>query len=133
MTKQTTEEPKLTQLQMVKRAVDAGYSKPSDGVAWIEAQFGVSLKPNVFSTAKFQLSKKTPEAKPASETPTTPQTFSLVNGRTQRQSPAPQPAITYANPFPMDAELATTIKGLIAKYGADEVARMVELAKMFIG
>jgi hypothetical protein len=55
---------KITQKEAVKRALAAGKDSPSDGVAFVKEQFGITLNNGGFSTLKTQL-KKASGATPA--------------------------------------------------------------------
>jgi hypothetical protein len=49
----------ITQAEAVRQAVEAGKTMPQDGVAYIKEKFGIAMKPQVFSTNKSILKKRT--------------------------------------------------------------------------
>lgn len=95
----------VSKTDMIRRAIAAGYDKPSDGVAWIKTQYSEDVSPNMFSTIKTK--EKTSNVhvvRTRSSTPTRPASSGTV-----------------------DLELLEGVKSLIRRYGAEDVSKVVEL------
>jgi hypothetical protein len=105
---------KITQKEAVRRALAAGKDSPSEGVVYVREQFGIALKDNqAFSTLKSQINKAAGA------------TGTGKRGRPPAPATVPAAARSTNAKAASSAELARAVKGLIATYGAGEVAAMV--------
>ncbi|MCE9562116.1 MAG: hypothetical protein K8U57_08680 [Planctomycetes bacterium] len=107
---------KITQRVAVERALKAGKDSPTDGVAYVKEQFGISLNNGSFSTIKSQLKKAGEESKPAGKP-----------GRPAGVKAAPV-AKPVATVIPNMALQVEAIKTLVETLGVDQV---VSIARLF--
>jgi hypothetical protein len=103
--------------QAARKAIDAGYEKPVDAVAYIKRTFGIDLHPQHFSAIKSNYKKKQAASKAGAPRKRAP----LVEGYL-----APPPAQS-AGGQPDLIESLETLKPMIASLGADTVKRLVDL------
>lgn len=109
---------KPTQKDAVKAALAAGKVLPTEGVAFVQEKFGITLNNAAFSTLKTQL-KKASGATPAKAKP------GRKPGRPSTNGPVVAAAHVgngKANP----ADLVRGLKGLIATFGVGVVKEMAE-------
>jgi hypothetical protein len=113
----------MNKSQAARSAIDAGYEKPVEAVAYIKRQFGIDLNPQHFSSIKSNYRKAQGEAKPSRKR-SVPAPSSKVANPAIEGFVAPPP-----NP-PGGGDLLDTLetlKPLIAQHGADKLKRMVDL------
>lgn len=108
--------PKLTQKEAVKKALAAGHALPTDGVAYIQKKFGLTMTNGAFSTLKSQI---TTAAGQSGKIAPAPKAASPKSA-----SPTPSNGKEHDNP----AELARKIKELVKQHGVEAVR---EMAKVF--
>jgi hypothetical protein len=98
----------VTKTEMIKRALAAGQNKPTAGVQWIKDNFGEVISTNLFSTTRYQLSKKgKPKAVKAA-----PQATGYNHRPTSPSNPA---------------ELARSVKTLVDSFGVEAVSDMLSV------
>jgi hypothetical protein len=97
--------PTMTKTEAVKLAVEKGKDKPREGVAWIKETYGLDVSPDYFSTTKSAL-KATGKAKAPSSSP-------------KEKGGEPGALVELAR----DLE---ALRRLRAKYGAEEIKRLLE-------
>lgn len=102
----------------VKQAIAAGKDSPSDGVAFVKEQFGITLNNGAFSTIKSQL-KKAGGATPRGRKPGRP--AASANGATRTGG------ISSSGKTPNPVDLARGVKLFVSQYGADAVKSMAEV------
>ena len=113
----------VSQTDAARAALDKGYEKPAEAVAYIKATFGIDMNPQYFSAIKTRTKTAEPTAKKA---------------KPGKRGPKPKPAAPVAapaTPTPKassngEAELIEsleTLKPLIAAMGAEKVKRLVDL------
>lgn len=107
---------KMTQKEAVAKAIAAGKDSPSDGVAYIQEQFGITLNNGAFSTLKSHL-KKAGGGTPAKR--------GRKPGRPAAANGARTGGMTSSGRPPNPADLARGIKQLVATYGAVAVGDML--------
>lgn len=115
-----------TNRELVRRAIEAGKSKPQDGVRWIKDEYGVDMTPASFGVTKNQLKKANggeagPSPRKRGRKPKA--------ARAASTAPAPSPAPAASGPVG-HAEAARAVKDLVERLGADEV---IDLARLFGG
>jgi hypothetical protein len=111
----------MNKSQAARAAVDAGYEKPVEAVAYIKRKFGIDMNPQHFSSIKSNYRKAQGEAKPAkkAEPPAPRKRSDAVEG--------------YVAPPPKQADggdlldTLEALKPLIAQHGAERVKQMVDL------
>jgi hypothetical protein len=101
-----------------RQAIDAGYEKPVEAVAYIKEMFGVDMNPQHFSAIKSNYKKKRGGAKPAASKKRAP----LIDGYL-----APPPKQFPPDGQPDLIESLEALKPMIASLGADTVKRLVDL------
>ena len=104
------QQEKLTQKQAVQRALDAGKDSPAEGVAYVKENFGIALSNQAFSTLKSQLKRASGQG---------------GSGRRGRGASGGRPTSGAANGRANPADLARTLKQLMATYGAPAVSDML--------
>ncbi|QEL16924.1 hypothetical protein [Limnoglobus roseus] len=100
----------ISKADTVRKAMAAGKDNPTEGSIYIQAEFGLDVPPQVFSTYKT-IEKKKAEGKP---------------GRAAK--PTEPTAAPNAKPVKGDAvELVRQVKELVETYGADAVRDMTRV------
>jgi hypothetical protein len=109
---------KITQKEAVKQALAAGKDSPSDGVAYVKEQFGITLTNGAFSTLKTQLKK-------------------AAGGKTGAKRGRPKgginpvgishPVKSSTNGVPNVASSIAALKVLCDQLGVDEVVAIAQL------
>jgi hypothetical protein len=106
----------MNKSKAARAAIDAGYEKPVEAVAYIKRQFGIDMNPQHFSSIKSNYRKSQGESKPVKAT--------------RKRSDAIE---GYVAPPPRQSEggdlldTLEALKPLIAQHGADKLKRMVDL------
>lgn len=111
-------EPATTKADAARAALSAGHESPADAVAFIKSRFGIEIGRQHFSAVKSQLKKKDRESSPrarAGRPPATP--------KRPEAGPPGLPASGEADLL----DALESIKPLIARYGPDQVKRIVDL------
>jgi hypothetical protein len=107
---------RLNKSQAARKAIDAGYEKPVEAVAYIKRTFGIDLHPQHFSAIKSNYKKKQAASKAGA-----PRRRALIEG--YLAPPPPQSS----GGQPDLIESLETLKPMIASLGADTVKRLVDL------
>ena len=107
----------MTKADAVRAAVAEGKLKPQDACAWIKEKFDIEITPAHFSSYKSQEAKK-------SGTPGRP-------GRKPREVAAVAAPASNGHPVATGGavDLAKQLKGLVTRYGADEVSGMLAVLR----
>src|SRR4051794_40066692 len=102
---------KITQKEVVKRAIAAGKDSPSEGVQFVMEHFGITGSNQSFSTIKSQIKK--------------------AGGNGNPSAPLHRPAapVKAANPVHSStpADLARAVKALVQQHGVEAVKSMPEV------
>ena len=113
----------MNKSKAARAAIDAGYEKPVEAVAYIKRQFGIDMDPQRFSSIKSNYRKAQGEVKSGKATP--------APGLGRKVA---TPAVEgYVAPPPRQADggdlldTLEALKPLIAQHGADKLKRMVDL------
>jgi hypothetical protein len=107
--------------QAARAAMDEGYEKPAEAVAWIKKTYGIDMGAQHFSAIKSQTKKKTESATPKAKPSRKP--IAVENGYL-----AP-PSKQHIEPTG-EGDLLDTLeklKPLIAQQGAERIKRLVDL------
>jgi hypothetical protein len=113
----------MTKAQAMDAALAAGAGMPADGVAYVREHFGLDVSNKQFSTHKSLVRQKAAIdardklGKPATAVAATP----AISARFE------QPAKSAAKGPASPAELARTIKALVADHGAGAVGEMLDV------
>lgn len=106
----------MTKADAVRAAVAEGKLKPQDGCAWIKEKFGIDITPQHFSSYKSSEAKKTG-----------------APGRRGRKPREAAAVVATPNGAPVATggavDLAKQLKGLVTRYGADEVSGMLAVLR----
>jgi hypothetical protein len=110
--------------QAARAAIDEGYEKPSEAVAWIRSTYGMDLGAQHFSAIKSQLKKKDEKGSKRHAAPKPGRGSKAVAA-----GPAVSPSSSEPEPAGGDdlLEALGAIKPLIAQFGAEKVKKMVDL------
>ena len=121
--KEDAKEKGLNKSQSARAAIEAGYEKPVDAVAYIKREFGIDMNPQHFSSIKTGYKKAQGGAKSgkgaSSSTPKRRRATPTIDG--------------YVAPPPKQADggdlldTLEALKPLIAQHGPDKLKRMVDL------
>ena len=114
---------RMNKSKAARAALDAGYEKPVDAVAYIKRQFGIIMDPQRFSSIKSNYRKAQGEAKPGKAT------SAPAPGR-KPATPAVEGYVAPPPKQPDGGDLLDTLealKPLLAQHGADKLKRMVDL------
>lgn len=104
----------MSKADAVRAAVAKGYDKPAAGVKFILDEFGIEITPGTFSATKAQQKNRAAKKNGKPEGGINPvgiRSAARATGGSSNHGKA--------------ADLARSVKELIAAYGADEVAAMV--------
>ena len=114
----------MNKSKAARAAIDAGYEKPVEAVAYIKRQFGIDMDPQRFSSIKSNYRKAQGEAKPG-------KAASRTGTGAGRSPPPPSRATSHRRPSKRTEGTCSTpskrLKPLIAQHGADKLKRMVDL------
>ena len=113
----------MNKSKAARAAIDAGYEKPIEAVAYIKRQFSIDMDPQRFSSIKSNYRKAQSEAKPGKAVP------APAPGR-KPATPAVEGYIAPPPKQPDGGDLLDTLealKPLLAQHGADKLKRMVDL------
>ena len=113
----------MNKSKAARAAIDAGYEKPIEAVAYIKRQFGIDIDPQRFSSIKSNYRKSQGEEKPGKA--------ASPSARSRKVSiPAAEGYLAPPPRQPDGGDLLDTLealKPLIAQHGADKLKRMVDL------
>jgi len=135
----------ITKTEAIKRAIEAGATLPTEGVAYIKKHFGLDVATGFFSTVKGELANQRPvKAVPASapvavtgsagKSAVMPKPAPSVKSSVMRRPataakssvlPKPAPAVKSIDPL----AFAREVKGLVDRYGVDAVKGMADIVK----
>ncbi len=119
----------LNKSQAARAAIDAGYVKPGEAVAYIKSQFGIDMNPQHFSAIKSNYKKAQGGGRSArkSSEPAMP-------GRKPKGAAGPdfeghvgQPRRQSAGGGPDLLEAMEALKPLVASLGSERLKRIVDL------
>ncbi len=114
----------MNKSKAARAAIEAGYEKPIEAVAYIKRQFDIDMDPQRFSSIKSNYRKAQGEAKPSK----------AASALAMSRKPATPALEGYVAPPPPKqadgGDLLDTLealKPLLAQHGADKLKRMVDL------
>ena len=119
----TVEAP--SKIDAVRQCVEAGITKPKEGVAWIKSNLGLDVNANSFSAYKAQIAKDAPGGAKRGRRG---QGLTLSNGNplttTGTINHTPQ---TWGEPGQISVKDSAVLSGLLGQYGPATIHGMVEV------